>query len=131
MKKIFLLLFFATLLSVCAACAEEPTHITDVDGLKMMAQNPEGSYVLDNDIDLMDWDWMPFRFSGTLDGGGHTISRLTVTDFGMRTISVNFIGSSIRRRMSTSPFFGYIVCVSKRTFLPSAGTAIAARDETK
>ena len=121
MKKIFLLLFFATLLSVCAACAEEPTHITDVDGLKMMAQNPEGSYVLDNDIDLMDWDWMPFRFSGTLDGNGHTIRHLTVTDFDPET-GTTWDGNNYKYKTRLMGFFSVLdnACVRNIRFADAA-----------
>ncbi len=48
--------------------------ISDVDGLKAIANNPSGNYYLTKDINLMGEDWTPIpEFSGTLDGKGHKI----------------------------------------------------------
>lgn len=59
------------------------TTITDEAGLKAMAKDLTGSYVLAGDITLSG-EWKPIGsekepFSGTLDGAGHTIKNLTIT----------------------------------------------------
>lgn len=61
--------------------AENPTIISDVNGLQNIATN--GHYILISDIDLQGQDWQPLcsagAFAGELDGNGHTIKNLTVT----------------------------------------------------
>ena len=65
------------------------TQITDEAGLKAIANDPSGNYVLAADITLTG-QWTPLGteaspFTGTFDGGGHSIKGLTVTasrDFG-------------------------------------------------
>ena len=59
------------------------------EGLKVAADvvnsgDTDINIILDNDIDLSDIDWTPIgdyynRYTGTFDGGNHTISGLTVT----------------------------------------------------
>ncbi len=56
------------------------THIKDRAGLEAIADDNFGSYVLDNDIDLAGADWVPIEFNGTLNGNGHLIKNLTITD---------------------------------------------------
>lgn len=57
--------------------------ITDADGLKAIADSPDGCYVLENDIPLSG-DWEPIcvdggsPFKGCFDGNGHTIKGLNV-----------------------------------------------------
>ena len=58
------------------------TQITDEAGLKAIADDLAGSYVLANDITLSE-EWVPIGTSGTpftgmFDGGGHTIKGLTI-----------------------------------------------------
>ena len=53
------------------------------DFAEKIAANPEGDYKLTADIDLADAEYVTIpEFSGTLDGGGNTISGLTVPLFG-------------------------------------------------
>ena len=87
MKKIVVgVLLLVMLLAAGTALGEdEVIHITDAQGLLAMAEDPNGSYVLDNDIDLAGIDWQPIRFSGTLEGNGHSISNLRVTAFDPET----------------------------------------------
>jgi len=74
-----------------------PTHIKDAEGLNRMREDLHGWYVLDNDIDLSDYeDWIPVGtyeadyewadgewwtngFKGKLDGQGHAIRHLSIT----------------------------------------------------
>lgn len=60
-------------------------HIATSADLLLMAQQPDGSFVLDNDIDMTGVDWTPIPFSGTLDGNGFAIRNLTVTAFAPET----------------------------------------------
>ena len=88
MKRLFC--FFLCLLLILpplsgSAAAEGAVEIFDAAGLRAIAADPEGSYVLCADIDLGGEDWTPLAFSGTLDGRGHTIYNLTVTAPGAET----------------------------------------------
>ena len=60
----------------------ESVVITDAAGLVAMAQNPEGDYTLGANIDMRDVKWVPFAFSGNIDGNGHTIYNLTLSQAG-------------------------------------------------
>jgi len=61
---------------------DDPVVITDLDELQSIDDDPDGEYVLGNDIDASetaDADFSPIRdFSGEFDGDGHTISELTI-----------------------------------------------------
>lgn len=90
MKKriiLALILTFALLrpLSALAAGESAPVSISDAGGLAAIANHPEGDYVLTADIDMEGVDWSPIAFSGTLDGGGHTIYNLMITKVGADT----------------------------------------------
>lgn len=64
------------------ALAEDVIPIGNAEELMAMADNPSGSYLLMNDIDLAGIDWTPFSFSGKLDGNGYTILNLTANRTG-------------------------------------------------
>lgn len=94
MKKVVLvmlsLLLVAACLPISASATDPPVKISDINGLKAIENDPTGSYILTTDIDLTGVEWGPLcvmqypssrGFSGTLDGNGHTITGLTVTDF--------------------------------------------------
>lgn len=73
--------FAAALLLSSAVSAQ--TQITDEAGLKAIANDLNGNYVLAADITLTG-QWTPLGtegspFTGTFDGGGHSIKGLTVT----------------------------------------------------
>ena len=59
--------------------ADGVREISDAATLRGILLDPEGDYRLSADIDLGGMDWIPIPFSGTLDGGGHTIYNLTVS----------------------------------------------------
>lgn len=65
--------------------AAKPVVITDAAGLLAMAGQPEGSYLLGADIDMSGTQWIPFAFSGSFDGGGHTLYNLTLSQTGEET----------------------------------------------
>ena len=88
MKKwfsLFLVLLFLGMTFPLHETIETPVGISDREGLLRISENPGGSYVLTADIDLSDEPWTPIPFSGTLDGAGHTIGNLTVTEPGADT----------------------------------------------
>lgn len=95
MKKIFVLLLIAVIGVVFAlpqnveAADEAPIEIRTVSDLMAIENNPSGSYILMNDIDLSETKkggeldtghgWTPIpSFSGTLDGNGYRIMNLTM-----------------------------------------------------
>ena len=56
------------------------TLISSVEGLKAIANDPKGTYLLDADIDLSGTEWTPIAsLEGRLIGNGHTIKNLTIT----------------------------------------------------
>ncbi len=59
--------------------ADTPVLIKDAAGLIAIAEHPEGDYILGANIDLSGVNWMPFAFSGTLDGAGFTVYNLSIT----------------------------------------------------
>ena len=77
------LILATALLTSVSAFAQ--TEINDEAGLKAIANDLNRSYVLTQNITLSDDEWTPIGtsdhpFTGTLDGGGHTIKGLTVGD---------------------------------------------------
>jgi len=76
---ILLLLFTPT---PARAEAAEPVVINDMAGLLAMAEQPDGYYTLGADIDMSGVEWTPFAFTGSLDGAGHTIYNLTLSQMG-------------------------------------------------
>lgn len=60
----------------------ESVEINTCEELLQIGQNPQGSYILMNDIDMAGILWEPVDFEGVFDGGGHTLLNLTVTNIG-------------------------------------------------
>ncbi len=89
---------------------QNPYIITSVDELNAMRQNMAAHYILDNDLDLtasVAWNrgrgWIPVgsfgsTFSGTFDGNGKTIKRLTANNPNYGGIS--FLGNTNGARIS-------------------------------
>ncbi len=79
-KTVSLLLAAALIFSfgAFASADAEPTPVGSCSEFNAMRNNPSGSYILTADLDFSEYtrDWKPFAFSGTLDGGGHTIKNL-------------------------------------------------------
>ncbi len=91
MKKAFgwlfaLALLFAPLCAPCEGAGQaDRIVISGAEDFLRIAQRPDASYLLDRDIDLAGIPWTPVRFSGTLDGAGHTVRNLSVTAFDPET----------------------------------------------
>lgn len=64
----------------CKFVEGEMTRVKGVNELKAMAENPEGHYILANDIDLSKENWVPIEnFKGTFDGNGYAIKNMKLT----------------------------------------------------
>lgn len=68
--------------ALAAEAADGAVEISDLAGLRAIADAPDGSYRLTADIDMAGEDWTPIAFSGKLDGDGHTLYNLRVTRVG-------------------------------------------------
>lgn len=67
------------------AAEAEPSEIFTPDDLLAMAENPEGSFILMEDLDMTGVEWIPLDFSGSFHGNGHAILNLTITQPGETT----------------------------------------------
>lgn len=87
MKKAAALLLCLCLLglgplpALAEAAPAGAVEITDRAGLEAIADDPAGHYALAADIDMGAAPWTPIPFSGTLEGGGHTLYNLSITEF--------------------------------------------------
>lgn len=84
-KRLQILLFsmaavVAAFLPAHTARADEVIKIYEAADLEQLRTNPSGSFILMNDIDMKDVKWTPAYFNGKLDGDGHAIMNLEVTD---------------------------------------------------
>jgi hypothetical protein len=59
-----------------------PVEIRTPEELQLIAQNPAGSYVLMNDLNMEGISWKSLDFNGSFDGNGHTIYNLTLSEPG-------------------------------------------------
>ena len=93
MKRFVVCLLVLALLLVmpvgALAAGEETTtqaapakEIHTVEQLQAVANDPDGSYVLMENLDLAGVEWKPLDFRGTFDGNGKTILNLTLTQPG-------------------------------------------------
>ena len=57
-------------------------EIRTPEQLQAMADDPEGSYILMEDLDMTGFEWKPVDFSGSFDGNGHAILNLTLSQPG-------------------------------------------------
>ena len=75
MKRVFVLTLLILALAACFAHAEgQPVPISSPEDLFLLVEDPDGAFVLTEDIYLpKDFAWVPPVFRGHLDGQGHTI----------------------------------------------------------
>lgn len=83
MKRFFAALLACLLLLAVppvarAEGADAPVVVTDAAGMIAIAKHPDGNYILGADIDMRGAEWVPFAFSGALDGAGHTVYNLHI-----------------------------------------------------
>lgn len=68
-----------------AEATEAPAAAVEIrtpEQLQAMAEAPDGSYILMEDLDMTGFEWKPVDFSGTFDGNGHAILNLTLSQPG-------------------------------------------------
>ncbi len=84
MKKLVgLVLVLLLSLSIQAGATEVvPVEIHTPQDLAAIAEDPAGSYILMEDLDMMGLQWPAIDFSGSFDGNGHAILNLTLSAFG-------------------------------------------------
>lgn len=88
----FLMLFMLLLPLIPGAAAEEtqpseteavePAEIFTVEDLMSIADDPYGSYILMEDLDLSGVEWTALDFYGVFDGNGHTLLNLNLVSPG-------------------------------------------------
>lgn len=61
-----------------SAKADGETKIYTAKDMQLIADNPGGSFILMNDIDMKGVDWTPVDFTGVFDGNNHAILNLSV-----------------------------------------------------
>lgn len=79
---IFCIMLSANMSSVSADMYEE---IYCYDDLLKIADNPDGNYILMQDIDMSGIDWTPLNFSGSFNGNGHALLNVTVKEMTTET----------------------------------------------
>ena len=89
-KVILFMLFVMVVLpgqSVYAEDVERPDmiEISTPQDLINIKDNPDGYYILTDNIDMKDIQWVPIEFSGCIEGNGYTIMNLTVSSVGNET----------------------------------------------
>ncbi len=90
MKLLSVVLALLVLLSAVPAVHGEepaavPTQIHTVEELLAIQNNPQGSYVLMNDLDLAGIVWPGIDFSDSFDGNGHALLNLGLSQPGAQT----------------------------------------------
>ena len=88
MKKKKMIYIITAILTMCASnlyayeggngSADSPYLVATAQDLQNIKDEPTACYRLVENIDLTDFAWSTFDFSGTLDGDGHEISYLTI-----------------------------------------------------
>ncbi len=87
MKRFFALLLLLSFFALPVSAEEKQIEIDTPQELLAIADDPYGSYILTADIDMAGISWPCPAFYGTLDGNGHAILNLTVTQPGAETIT--------------------------------------------
>lgn len=112
MKKTMLwLLALVLVLHLCPVVfAAEPglTEIHTVEELLRMADDPAGTYILMEDLDMAGVEWVPVDLNGgSFDGNGHAILNLTVNTVG-NTMDISYDGNRKTYDTSFAGFFGVL-----------------------
>ena len=78
-------LLLALAVPAAATETEPPVPATEIhtpEDLQLLAQDPSGSFILMQDLDMTGIVWKSLDFAGSLDGNGHTIYNLTLSEPG-------------------------------------------------
>lgn len=102
------LLLILPLLPAVQASGAAPVEIHTVEDLLAMAEDPGGSYILMNDLDMTGTPWKSLDFSGSFDGNGHAILNLTISQPGDATPD-SYDGNKIAYETTYFGFFGTLL----------------------
>ena len=106
MKRIAAILALLWLLAFPVAfAAETPTQIHTVEELLAIGENPQGSYILMEDLDLAGVEWPCPDFFGTFDGNGHALLNLKLHKPGSTTAET-IDGNQKKYDTALAGFFG-------------------------
>ncbi len=102
------LVLLLLLMAVPAVHAEEtatPVQIHTVEELLAIQDDPQGSYILMNDLDLAGIPWPCIDFSGSFDGNGHALLNLELSQPGAQT-AITYDGNLKTYDTYFAGFFG-------------------------
>ena len=87
--NLILLIFFCITFFSKDVYADElpPIDVYTAEDLINIKYNPNATYVLQADIDMQGYTWLPFYFSGSLDGNGYSILNLTISNINYNTVT--------------------------------------------
>ena len=110
-KRILCIVVVAGLLlimpAVSAETIEEPVLIYTVEDLLAIRDDPNGSYILMNDLDLAGIQWPCIDFSGSFDGNGHALLNLELSQPGAET-AITYDGNLKTYDTYFAGFFGML-----------------------
>lgn len=114
-----MLLALVTAFILPSYAAPSAHHITTAEELFAISEDPSGSYILDNDIDLSGYEWIPVEFNGVFDGNGFAILNLRVNNV-PDEVELTFDGNM--KRYESTHFAGFFsICkgasIKNATFL--------------
>ncbi|MCR5010105.1 MAG: Ig-like domain-containing protein [Clostridia bacterium] len=91
--------------------ADAPTPIRSAKDMHLLAEDPEGYFLLAADIDMSELaaepggaNWTPIAFSGTLAGAGYTIYNLKIDRFGAETAETVDGNAKVYKTLSAGLF---------------------------
>lgn len=92
MRRFLAAVLVLSLLYLPVFADELPTQIHTADDLLAIAQNPEGSYILMEDLDMTGIPWPCPDFAGSFDGNGHAILNVSFSQPG-QTTAISYDGN--------------------------------------
>jgi len=106
-----LLLLFCSLIPSALATETEPVEeyreIYTIEDLRAMGEDPLGSYILMEDLDMAGVDWVPLDFQGNFNGNGHAILNLTLTQPGVEE-ALSYDGNQVNYQTKFVGLFGVL-----------------------
>ncbi|MBQ2311361.1 MAG: hypothetical protein II185_02265, partial [Firmicutes bacterium] len=116
------------------AASPAPTPIRSAKDMHLLAEDPEGYFLLAADIDMSELaaepggaNWTPIAFSGTLEGASYTIYNLKIDRFGAETAETVDGNAKVYKTLSAGLFSA--LDGAKITDLTIRGADIAVRGD--
>ena len=117
-----------------ASPTSAPTPIRSAKDMHLLAEDPEGYFLLTADIDMSELaaepggaNWTPIAFSGTLEGASYTIYNLKIDSFGQETVETVDGNAKVYKTLSAGLFSA--LDGAKITDLTIRGADIAVRGD--